>query len=86
MNQEIDGNDYEVTFNKSEKVNTVTIKTTVYTVVKGSDSHKEAKNATEFWNSQNGKFKYQVNEADGSVTEYDVVFELDVKEVSNESK
>ena len=76
INKEIDGNDYEVIFNKSDKGNTITIKTTVYTDVKGSDSHSSTKSATEFWNSQNGKFKYQVIENDGSKTEYDIVFDI----------
>ncbi len=86
MNREIDGNDYEVVINKSDKGNTITIKAVVYTDVKGSDSHNAGTKATEFWNGQNGKFKYQVNESDGTVTNYDVVFELTVKEVSESSK
>lgn len=79
MNKEIDGNDYEIIINKSDKGNTITIKATFYTDVEGSVSHTTAKKATEFWNSQNGKFKYQVNEADGAITEYDVVFALTVQ-------
>ena len=76
INKELDGNDYEVEFIKSDKGNKLIIRATVYTDVEGSDSHTAAVKATEFWNSQNGKFKYQVNETNGSKTEYDVVFEI----------
>ena len=86
INKEIDGNDYEVIVNKSDKGNTITIKATYYTDVKGSESNTAATKATQFWNDQNGKFKYLVNEIDGTITEYDVVFELDVKDVSESSK
>ena len=83
INKEIDGNDYEIIINKSDKGNTITIKATVYTDVKGSDSHNATTKATEFWNSQNGKFKYQVNEVDGTTTEYDVVFDLTIVPTNN---
>jgi RHS repeat-associated protein len=80
INRDYDGNDYEVVISKSDLGNTMTISATFYTGVKGSESHNEAVNATSFWNSQNGKFEYSVNEANGSKTVYDVVFELDIKE------
>ncbi len=86
MNKELYGHDYEIIVDKSEKGNTITIRAVYYTDVKGSESFNTALKATEFWNSQNGKFKYQVTEDDGTVTEYDVIFQLTVKEVSEESK
>lgn len=83
LNKEIDGRDYEVTINKSDKGNTITIKAIYYTDIKDSESHIAATKATEFWNSQNKSFQYVVNEADGSQTVYDIVFELSVQNSEN---
>jgi hypothetical protein len=80
MNREIDGRDYEVSIKKSDNGNTITIKAVYYTDIKGSDSYNSAVAATEFWNAQNGKFQYIVDESDGSQTVYDVVFDLSYKE------
>src|SRR5690554_931706 len=79
LNKEIDGRDYEVTINKTDKDNTITIKAIYYTDIKDSESHIAATKATEFWNSQNKSFQYIVDETDGSQTAYNVVFELSVQ-------
>ncbi len=78
---DFDGRDYAVFINHRTK--TITIKAT-YHIVKGGCDAEMAKLGVDHWNGQNGKFKYVVGEG-SNAKEYEIKFDLTVKEHASES-
>ena len=72
-----DGRDFGYKIVHNDKGGTITIKATYYTSDANSQSTADA---VKFYQDQNGKFEYQVEEENGNILTYDIVFELDIQE------
>lgn len=80
---ERDGRDYILVVD--HKAKTITVKAT-YNVIKGDElSNKKAIEATEFWNSQSGKFQLVYGKGKSAVT-YDISFDLNVNNTVSDFK
>jgi len=76
-----DGRDYAVFINHKTKA--IVIKATYHVVESSCDAEMAAAGVGK-WMEQNGKFKYVVSTRNGGTIEYDIVFELRVKEHHSE--
>ena len=83
LNKEKDGKDYTPYVNHDTK--TITIKATYYTEIGKADDYNSAIEATTFWNEQGGKFQYKVGKGKEAIL-YDIVFDLEVKQMENPQK
>jgi RHS repeat-associated protein len=84
-NLEIDGRDYIVNVSHDGAYKSITIEATVYVKKGDKDSYQSATNSAQFWNSQSSKFDYVVGKGKDAV-EYDVKFNITVKEVDGDPK